>query len=329
MEEQTSSSSSESVTSSATPAAAAAPAPAAAVVSSTPSTPSAAPSSVSSPSTASTPGAEQVQAAWTPDYKFKYMDESDTRIEGEIDEWARGMLTKENEENIKKIWSKAHGLDFVKKQQQKIREEYNGYKQKTEPLMKSWDSLSGLYNKGDIGGFLKGLNVPKEKVFQYVLDELNYSQLPEDQKRMKDEFNQYRQQAAMLEEQNRTLQEQHTQVLAQTMSAQLDSVLNKPEVKQVADAFDARMGKPGSFYDEVRQVGITEHKLTGRNISPEEAVGKLLRLVGTTIPQSAAPSGASTQSSAPPVIPNVQGKNSSPVKRVFTSTDEMRKFNNS
>ena len=113
------------------------------------------------------------------------------------------------------------------------------------------------------------------------------------------------------------------------MSAQLDSVLNKPEVKQVADAFDARMGKPGSFYDEVRQVGITEHKLTGRNISPEEAVGKLLRLVGTTIPQSAAPSGASTQSSAPPVIPNVQGKNSSPVKRVFTSTDEMRKFNNS
>ena len=173
MEEQTSSSSSESVTSSATPAAAAAPAPAAAVVSSTPSTPSAAPSSVSSPSTASTPGAEQVQAAWTPDYKFKYMDESDTRIEGEIDEWARGMLTKENEENIKKIWSKAHGLDFVKKQQQKIREEYNGYKQKTEPLMKSWDSLSGLYNKGDIGGFLKGLNVPKEKVFQYVLDELN------------------------------------------------------------------------------------------------------------------------------------------------------------
>jgi hypothetical protein len=270
---------------------------------------------------------------WAPDYKFRYTDENDQKVEGEIDEWARPLVTsKEIEENIKKIWAKAHGLDFVKNRFNKTRDELKTYRSTVDPLLQNWNDLTGLYNKGDYDGFFKGLNIPDKVLYQHVLNKLNYAELPPEQRALYDNSRAAEERAMMLERQNQALMQQQQEFAVSQRESALSQTLSRPDVSAVAEAFDSRMGKPGAFRDEVIKRGILHWQMSQQDISPDDAVKEVMSMIGgmSGVPAQAAPMAQSNsvqpQAKSPAVIPNVGAKNSSPTKRAPKSLAELKQL---
>lgn len=282
--------------------------------------------------------AAAIAAAYTPNYKFRYKDELDNKVDGEIDDWARPFIKDADmEEKFRQVWAKAHGLDWVKQRFNKTRGEYQAYRQQIDPLVQSWQDLTNLYRQGDMDSFFKGLQIPEEKIFQYALDKLNYQKLPPEQRAHIEKARQAEHTALELQRQNQALQTQYQEAQVQTRTTELQQALSTPDVSAVAQAFDARVGREGAFRDEVVKRGVLAWHTSGQDISPAQAIQEVMQLYGALtsgqqaaaqMAQVASPQGqpAVAQAQKAPTLPNIGGNNGSPARKAPKSLDELKKL---
>lgn len=276
--------------------------------------------------------------AYTPNYKYKIH-----KKEYEFDEFVRGAIKDaETEKKIRELYEKARGLDEVVKPA--FDETTNKYKSAESELSKfktGLQELQDLYHNEDFEGLFQQMGISQEKILQWVWNKVQYNQLPEDQKRLRDGEAQAKQRAYLAERERRELENRYRSEISQARDYQLQSVLEKPGVKEAVEAFEAKMG-PGSFRSEVIRLGQWTEQYKKIDLSPEEAVNQVLRLIGHQ--QDATPAGNSGQTASPaqggmqapvaqkkepPVIPNVTGGSSSPAKKKITSIEELKKLANS
>jgi hypothetical protein len=271
--------------------------------------------------------ANAAPAPFTPNYKFKSGE-----VEGEVDEFLRPIIKDaDTEAKIKDLYTKAFGLDKVKT---RLTGEVESWKGKatevTEKYGKLSESLSALshhINRGDFDSFFGALKIPEAKVYQWLQKKLQEQDMTPEQRsdlqRQREEGNKL----YLLERQNQELMQRQEQFQAQQNQVMLDQTLSSPEIASIAQDFDARVGVPGTFRQEVIKRGITLYHLHGRD--PHEVVADLMGTIGKVFTPAAGATGlqANTQAAVPqkpPVIPNVQGKSSSPVKTAPKSIKELR-----
>lgn len=288
----------------------------------------------STPSSSTEPAVQTTPAAptYTPNYKFKYPKlDSNEQEEKEFDDWAKGVVNDKNESQIRDLYTKAYGMDFFKQKYAKTSEQLK----KLDPIVKTWDSLSKAFNQGDLDTFFKGIQLPEEKLYQYVLDKLNERELPYEKRMEIQQQREIQKKAAFLEQQNQELQTKYQQEQVQLRQYQLDMSMNKPEITSVAQAFDAKVGKPGAFKEEVIKRGLMAFYATGQDISPEQAIQEVLSLYGQPGGAGMQTSGASvtqgqmngaSKPQTPPVLPNVGARGSSPAKRTPKSLSDLKKL---
>lgn len=272
-----------------------------------------------------------VPPQYTPNYKFKFRSPLDPsrQEEREFDEWARPLIKDaDTEKRFREIYEKACGLDYVKPNYMKMRENLDTLKKEHTEITQSLQRLGSFLHEGDYDSFFKTLEIPDEKIFQYVLDKLNYQQLPPEQRQAHDQASTLKQRAYELELQNQQLQQAYQQTQVQARTASLDSALDRPDVKTVAEAFDARVGKPGAFRDEVILRGQLAWQTRGVDLTPEQAVKEVLALAGGSVAPAQSPQPQAQAQQRPPVIPNISGKGSSPARRAPRSIEDLKKLAN-
>ncbi len=170
---------------------------------------------------------------------------------------------------------------------------------------------------------------------QWVADQINYNQLPPEQKEILDARRNAEQRAFAAEKQASSYQTQHEQILTTQVQMALDSCLARPEVQTVAQAFDARMGKEGSFLAEVRRRGDYAWRTRNELVPPEKLVQELVSFLGPVAPQPAAApeipvaaappqGGRQGTTKAPTVIPNISGNHTSAVKPQVRSIADIK-----
>jgi len=299
--------------------------------------------STSSPvSSQAAEGATLTQAsppAWTPNYKYKVYDQ-----EKEFHKAFHGIIKDaDTEKMIRELYEKADGLDTVKPRFHKVREEYNALKDEYTQVQQTISGLGEMIKKGDLDNFFSAIELNPRKVFQWVLDKLNYNQLPPEQRQMIEAKKQAEQQAQMYEMQNSQLQNQYQQALVQSRTIELDTALMQPNIKAIADSYDARLGKPGAFKEQVINQGKLAWYSQGKDIPVMEALSAVADMASKFI-QTGQANGIAPQVNgdatgqvqagqqarqAPPVIPNVAGKSSSPARKMVKSVDELRALANS
>lgn len=277
-----------------------------------------------------TPGAAAPQTPpWAPNWKVKVQDK-----EHEIDEFLRPVVKSPAEEKrLRELYEKAYGLDHVKPKFETARTQLQDISQKFVSQNQAVTQVLSLRDRGEYGAFFEALNIPKEKIMKWVLDEINYQQLPVDQRHSVDQQRELRQRAFSLEEQNAQLQQQYERDIAQAREMALESALARPDVKSVQDAYDARAGKPGAFRMLVGMHGLTTWQQTKKDLSPDQAVQEVMQLLGG-MPQSTAPApqgqaptpAAPVAPGKPPVIPHVGGQSTSPVKRSPRSIADLQRL---
>ncbi len=140
------------------------------------------------------------------------------------------------------------------------------------------------------------------------------------------------------QQQMQQYQEQMQQTQVQVLTNEIDTTLARGEVLPAVQAFDARMGTPGAFRTEVIRRGKA-YDAMGQTVGVGQVVGEVLQLIGfqpgqagaqTTVPSAASGAGAAgggtPNAQAPkPILPKITGNGGSPAKKVFKTTDEIRK----
>lgn len=287
-------------------------------------------SSQSTQGSASTQSEAQSQSPapdYTPNYKFKYPKlGANEQVEQEFDEWIRPHVTKDTEEKIRDLYTKAHGMDFFKQKYAKVTDTYNQYKESINPSVEAYQTLAKIYNQGDLDTFFKGIGLPEDKLYQYVLDKLQEKELPPEQLQKKQYYADLERKQRALEESHQSLLERYEQESIQTRHSQLDTALSRQDLSPTVQAFDARVGKPGAFKDEVIKRGMLAYQMTGADISPEQAIQEVLMLVGGQVSPQQPQQMGRAQTVTPPVIPNVGSKGSSPATRAPKSLKELKEL---
>ena len=276
-----------------------------------------------------TPPVEAVPAEpeWQPDYKFKVMDK-----EYEIDEFIRPAVTKETYDKVKDLYTKAYGLDHEKARAERYRSETERLAQIEQQFAqqnKSLGYMGTLLQNKDYATLFKELNIPDDAVAGYALERLSYRELPPEKQKEYDRTLEDRQRLRMLELQNQEYSQQLQGTAVQARAQELDSHLSGP-IKQVVEAFDARVGRQGAFRDEVIRRGQMAYYTQKKDVSVQEAADEVIRLAGlNTQVQGPAPmsntANVASQASQKPFIPSIKGSNMSPVRKQYKSVDDLKK----
>lgn len=287
-----------------------------------------------------------IAPAYTPNFKFKFLDaDGKTRKELEIDEWARTAIKDaDSEKKVREIFEKAYGLDYTKASRDKFKTEAETHRTENLETKRALNVLSGYVQNDDMDSFFESLQIPEEKVLKYALNRIQYRDLPPEKRAEYDQSRGTARKAALLEEQYNNLQQEFQQTQVQTRKQEFNRVFQDSKVLDTAQAYDQRMGRPGAFHDEVVKRGQLYWHLYKQDIPAEQAVNEVMQMVGMPVaaPQPAAqlameqpnvtnqvvPTDASqTASHAPekkPVIPNIQGRGTSPAKKLPRSIKDLK-----
>lgn len=264
--------------------------------------------------------------AWTPNFKVKSYDK-----EYEIDEMFRPLIKDgESEKKVRAIFEKAYGLDGMKPLYAKTKEEVERLRPvATEhtALQTQLNRLSEMYNTGDHENFFKAIGVKDQDLFNYVHKRLEYMDLTPDKRAEYDRSVASRGEKYELAHQYQGLEQQLHEMQTQIRGQELRSTLTQPEVKSVAEKFDAALGQ-GAFVQEVINQGLFVHRTTGKDISAEEAVQLVLKKTKPFLGATSAPAQAThvVQQQKPAVLPNIAGSSNSPVKQKPRTTDDLRRL---
>lgn len=283
-----------------------------------------------------------VEEIYEPNFKFKVHNE-----EHEFDERVRGAVTsKEAEEHLRDIYTKAYGLDHVKKSQeekenklQQTSSEFTALQTQFGRVQNNLQRLNSLKTE-DFGTFQKAWEIPDAAVLQRASEILSTHGDPHAQARADKIFSD---RLMMLQNEDRLQIESQT---SQSMQRQLHEMkmtqaMGRPEIQHFAAEYDRRLGQPGAFTEEVNRLGAIEFH-AGRYLDPQVAVAqahqRLQKLIGPLAPAAAPASVQPSQrpSADDPVpvkraaLPNMgSGRSGTSVSRKPKSIAELRKLVNS
>lgn len=289
-----------------------------------------APEASPSPQAAPVVGADGAPAApaWTPNFKVKSYDK-----EYEIDEMFRPLIKDaETEKKVRAIFEKAYGLEGMKPLHTKAKEELDKLRpvaKEHETLKTQLSRLSEMYNQGDHENFFKAIGVSDQVLMNYVMKRLEYMDLTPDKRAEYDRMVASRGEQYELAHQYQGLEQQFHEMQTQIRGQELRATLSQPDVKAVADRYDAAVGQ-GSFVQEVINQGLLTHRTTGKDLSVEEAVQLVLKrvqpLLGAVQPVQPPQAAQPVVQQKPAVIPNISGASTSPVRQKPKTTDDLRRL---
>lgn len=278
---------------------------------------------------------------YQPNLKYTVYDK-----EKEFPDWAKGLVTsKEGEDHIRDLLTRADGLDEMKESQRRIVGERNTAQQMVEEHIAKVNDLVKLRNTS-LPLFFEKMGVPEQAVLQYaharlqaMSDETGNGerQWQEGVRSQRTAWDSAQAQATEAQASGSAFRTLHEQAVTNTFAM--------PEVRSFEEAYDKSAGKPGSFKQAFSQMGDMIHRTErGRYAPPGEVVQRLMQqysFVGS-VPQQPAPAApapaptpaqpvtakpaAPASVARPKTIPRVGGNgvNASPTKQRLRSLDEVK-----
>jgi hypothetical protein len=269
--------------------------------------------------------AEVPAPAYEPNYKFRVKDK-----EFEFEDWAKGVVKdKETEEKIRDFHAKAYGLDAVKQAREAAVAELQDLKSSKETVDTALKELGTYRANKDWDSFFEALDVPKQDILKYAVELVQRDQWTPEQRAQWQQSREAMNAAKHYQVENQQLLARQQQLSVQQRSFELEQALVQPEVVEVAQNYDAGTASPGAFRQFVIQIGQA-HAARGEDISAAEAVAEATKHLRAVMAQNAA---VQQQAATPkvvmphqkPVIPNIQGRGTSPIRSTPKSFADLRK----
>lgn len=273
-------------------------------------------------------------AAFKPNFKFKAAGK-----EMEVPEYLRGVMKDEDtQKHLHSLLSKAHGIEMIQEKLKGTRTERDevrtAYSQVMEPIRLGQEA----YRRDDMDSVWDILKIDPNKVLQWAVKKVQLSQLPPDQRQVHEDAIAAKRRAWDLERQTDASNRTAAQTQGEQIQQMLDFALERPDISAIAQAYDGKRGKEGSFRELVNLMGDQEFHRTGKIISPIEAVKQAVELLGekfgapaqqaAAAPATAAqPAAAATEVKPKVTLPNTGGsKAAAPARAKVKTLDDIRKL---
>jgi hypothetical protein len=272
---------------------------------------------------------QSAQPEWKPNFKVKAYDK-----EYDIPENYRSFINKENEEEFRKLFSKAFAVEEMTEKNRKYLEKYDTLNKDHTTLNKAINRLETFLNNGDYDSFFSTLKVKEEALMKWMHDKLSLKSLPPEQQELYTKKSEYQKQlydhAEQLEYYKSQFEEMKSaqeQTKIQNGLQELDAAISKPEVEAIAKSFDARLGQEGAFRDEVLQRAAFLEQRTGKTLSIDEAIQNVLKVISVA-PQTSAVATITSppQAEKKPTLPTLAGKTTSPAAQKITSVEDLKRL---
>jgi hypothetical protein len=266
--------------------------------------------------------------AWSPNYKVKAYDN-----EYEIPENFRSYINQENEKNFKEVFERSFAFDTIKQKYKDAQTKYQDVNGKYDTISKNLDKLSKYVQGGDFDSFFGSINIPEADIQKWIYNKLQIQSLPQDQQQLYTKNSEYQKQLSNMQEQYEEMQsklgefESYKQEQAiQQRHSELDSAIVNSEYKSLAESYDARVGQPGAFKNEVILRAAAVANATGKDLSVQEAVQEFAKLVAWNNQNGVQAGGVAQKGNSRPTIPSVSGKASSPVAPQVKTIEDLKKL---
>jgi hypothetical protein len=265
---------------------------------------------------------------YAPNFKFKVLDK-----ELEFDEFLKGVIKDpETEKKVRELHEKAYGLDSVKADRSTLRNELAQTKEKIGRTDAALETIGNYVRQGDFDSFFEALRIPKDHILKYALQLVQREQDP-NVKAQWEANRQAQQQAQHYQTEAQRLEQEKRQFYTQQGEFELSQAISRPELAGIVQTYDTGIGQPGAFRSYVIRIGQAL-EAQGHEVSVEQAVQEAVRhlqavnpsLASTPMGQQQQTAGRVVQPNQKPVIPNVQGRGTSPVRSTYRSLDDLRKL---
>lgn len=267
---------------------------------------------------------------YTPNFKYRAALE-DKEVE---DFWRPLIKDKESEERVIKALKKLDGFDQVYESKGKILSEYQTLQKDYESVQDEVTRFNEALSKGDLTSAFRQIGLTDQQIFQWTQQRLQFMEMPPEQRKAIEDRERLQMQQQMIEQEKSQYQKMYEEQAVQTRTLHLDFVLSRPEVAQSADSWDKVMGQ-GAFKNLVISEAKSHFFATNEDLTPDQAVQMVLGKFGKLMSQQRAGMTGAPQMHQPgelanpqtkPVIPNVSGKNASPIKRQAKSIDDIKRI---
>lgn len=280
--------------------------------------------------------AESLANKFSPNFKYKAALQ-----EKEIEEFWRPLIKDaDSEKKVKDFLQKIDGFDFVKQSREKLDGQYKALEQDYTAQTQLVNRVTGAVQNKDYGSAFRQLGISDEDIFRYTQSRLQRLEMPPEQRKAFEDAESLREQQTQMQEQMSQYQKLYEEQVVQARTMQLDYVMSKPDVMGMAQNWDNLQGTPGAFRDLVIQEAQTAYFQKGLDLSAEQAVqlvmqkfGKVLSTGGGSAQEIASQAQSSPSQTpqvrapqAKPVIPNINGKGASPIKKVPKSLDDLKRM---
>ena len=197
----------------------------------------------------------------------------------EFDDWIRPVITnQETEAQVRRLYEKATGVDFLDEHIGKLRGEKqdleNSVKKYQEDLEFSKQGVEGLKQlaKSDFGAFAHLAGIDDQTILSYANQRLDYKEKPEYERQQIDHDMQVRSQSYSKELELNNLKRQNETLLRTNHNQKMSQAMAQPEISTFAEKFDKRMGEDGAFVRHVRNYGSQQFQTTQQYVEPLVAV---------------------------------------------------------
>lgn len=259
---------------------------------------------------------------YTPNYKWKAYDK-----EGEFDEWMKPVIkTKEQEERLRQLYSMNEAFPEMQNKYKSAQE----VAQKFYNIEKNIGKLEKSLNSGDVEGFFSGIGFNEKQTMEmlsrYVLEKMKIQELPPEEKMKHQQFVESRRKAADYEEKYTEIEKKLMDFEMRQLESELNTVLSDPETSELMRVYEERIGKPGAFKEGVVKVGDELSRQRRTTVSPREAANQFADGIKKLLGFNNQSNVQTTQAKPKPVMPNIQGRSTSPAQKAFTSLEDIEKY---
>ena len=268
---------------------------------------------------------------YEPNYKYTLKDK-----ELEFDEFLRGSIIDEDtEKKVRDLYQRASGMEYHQGKTREIEQQLAQQTQGFSQVMQKLQEANEAFSRDDLDSVFQVMNIPQEKVLQWLQTKAQYQEMDPDSRRVYDERRNAQIEARTASKQAEEMKQQQFKQETASIVREFELITKIPQYEEYAKAFDASR-KEGAFRSAVADRGELAY-MRGKRISVEDAIKEVMEVYGAApakaLKTSADSKGTVENSSSKgsrselPVIPNVSGRSEAAVSQVpkYKSIADLKK----
>jgi len=265
-----------------------------------------------------------VEPSYQPNFSYEYRTLDGIREKKEFDDRLKQIIkTKDDEEFVRQLVTKADGLDVNKRNLKQYEDKYTTLEQEHSTLKSDVEFVLSARDRGDFWTAANAIGFTKEQIRKAVYQDLKAEELTPDQRSHYDRA--YELETSNYQS-NRKIQELESKLQSfelQTRKSELETILSQNDIAPIAEDFDRKNG-PNAFWNEVVTRGAMFEQM-GVHKKPTDVINEIINLYSLKPQQIQTQKIPSVANKSLPVIPNTGSSGSAvPLKKKTTSLKELK-----